>query len=98
LGPIRVGTGDGAARGFVFPDTFFRRRELKVRSIATLPNPVGVNERPERGACREGRKKADDPLPDALTEELCGCSSRGAQVVGAAAFPDPAESFPDELI
>jgi hypothetical protein len=50
LGPIRVGTGDGAARAFVFPDTFsFRRRELKVRSIATLPNPVGVNERPERG-------------------------------------------------
>jgi hypothetical protein len=50
LGPIRIGTGDGAARAFVFPDTFsFRRRELKVRSIATLPNPVGVNERPERG-------------------------------------------------
>jgi len=50
LGPIRVGTGDGAARAFAFPDTFsFRRRELKVRSIATLPNPVGVNERPERG-------------------------------------------------
>jgi hypothetical protein len=50
LGPIRVGTGDGAARAFVFPDTFsFSRRELKVRSIATLPNPVGVNERPERG-------------------------------------------------
>jgi hypothetical protein len=53
LGPIRVGTGDGAARAFVFPDTFsFRRRELKVRSIATLPNPVGVNERPERGMGR----------------------------------------------
>jgi hypothetical protein len=37
LGPIRVGTGDGAARALVFLDTFtFRRRELKVRSIATL--------------------------------------------------------------
>src|ERR1700745_943028 len=26
-----------------------------------------------RRACREGRKKADDPLPDALTEALAGC-------------------------
>jgi hypothetical protein len=53
VGPIRVGAGDGAARAFVFPDTLsFRRRELKVRSITTLPNPVGVNERPERGKPR----------------------------------------------
>ena len=36
----------------------------------------GLRLRPDRRrACREGRKKADDPLPDALTEELAGCSS-----------------------
>src|SRR5262249_25570169 len=52
VGPIRVGTGDGAARAFAFPDTLSFRRGLKVRSITTLPNPVGVNERPERGKPR----------------------------------------------
>src|SRR5262249_11199663 len=42
----------------------------------------GLRLRPDRRrACREGRKKAYDPLPDALTEELSGCSSGGAQVV-----------------
>jgi len=42
----------------------------------------GLRLRPDRRrAGREGRKKADDPLPDALTEELSGCSPGGAQAV-----------------
>ena len=40
----------------------------------------GLRLRPDRRrASREGRKKADDPLPDALTEELAGCSSAGSR-------------------
>src|SRR5947209_20590529 len=43
----------------------------------------GLRLRPDRRrACREGRKKADDPLPDALTEALvAGCYLGRRQVV-----------------
>ena len=42
----------------------------------------GLRLRPDRRrACREGGKKADDPLPDALTEALAGCCLGRQQVV-----------------
>src|SRR6516225_5610131 len=42
----------------------------------------GLRLRPDRRrACREGREKVDDPLPDALTEALAGCYLGRRQVV-----------------